>query len=233
MRINKNRKQQIYKRNVPKRKIKLNGLCVCVDFGDYLDYTMQYNRSIFDTVTIVTTDKDYETKRVCHKYNLNVVVTKRLYEDDAPFNKGKAINDGYLEMDKEDWICIFDADIIFPFFHNILHKLDQTMLYSIPRKDINITKHISNITQSSHENELRLCSDECLIGYCQLFHSTSINTKHLYHEKFPTARRSDTKFSKRFAIDKNIYIANLLCYHISQRNINWSGRVSKRLGEIS
>jgi len=190
---------------------------------------MQYNQSVFDTVTIVTTEDDLETRRVCNKYNMNVVTTNVMFDDDAPFNKGKAINVGFREMPQSNWMAIFDADMALPSFNKILYQLDKTNIYGIPR--INIGQKLNKINlpsvNSVHKTKQELF--EVIIGYLQIWHSSQTPGDSIYCERSKTAQRSDTRFCHRWDASHTYRLNDLWCYHISSPRINWKGRVSPRL----
>ena len=229
MRINKSKKNINHNPYNTHKKIKLHGICVCENFGDYLDYTMSYNRSIFDTITIVTTTEDYETRRVCHKYNLNIVITDRLHKDGAPFNKAAGLNDGYSQMNKDGWVVIFDSDMVFPSFNNILKRLDKRCLYGIPRKNIGHRTNKIKLQSVPSNFKINAQPGRVVIGYCQIFYAPHLGHKKLYNERYKSANRSDTRFALQWERDKNIHIDNLYCYHISREKVNWRGRKSPKL----
>lgn len=79
----------------------LECIMVCVDYGDFLDITLGNNKKHFDKIVVVTTQKDKETQNVCKKHGVTSIITNRLYEDGANFNKGKAINDGLKHLSKK------------------------------------------------------------------------------------------------------------------------------------
>jgi hypothetical protein len=100
----------------------IRALSVCVDFGDYLAWALPHNRRHFDSFTVVTTEE--QTRRLCAQHGAAVVVTHRLHQNDSAFDRGAAINDGLVVLEREhsdDWFCIVEADVILPW--DLRHQL--------------------------------------------------------------------------------------------------------------
>ena len=117
----------------------INGICVCVNYSDFLAYTLYLNVRHFSTFVVVTDTKDVETKRICEMLNVTCVVTDVFYEGGARFRKGAGINVGLSILDNivefkahgsgalhsnaieyaqeersDDWYVHLDSDIILP-----------------------------------------------------------------------------------------------------------------------
>lgn len=94
----------------------MKAIIVCVDFADLLSITLPYNRHHFDEVMVVTTPEDKATIEVCHnlRQSVNLTLTRSFYEDGAVFNKWKALEEGLDCMGRTGWICIMDADVLWP-----------------------------------------------------------------------------------------------------------------------
>lgn len=207
----------------------IHGVCVCVNFGDYLDYTLSYNNPIFNSITIATCSNDIITQNVCKKYKVNMVITDRFFENNDPFNKGKGLNDAIKKMDKSNWICIFDADMIFPPVQQFLHKLNKMYLYGIRRRNIKKKFYNTDIRITHNIGERKV---KRVIGFCQIFHSSSLDEEKIrYSENCKTAQRSDVLFNDFWDRASRKVITGITCYHLSDEEINWSGRVSPRFNE--
>jgi hypothetical protein len=59
----------------------IHALSVCVDYGDYLAWALPHNRRHFDSFTVVTTEEDAQTRRLCAHHGAPVVLTDRLYQN--------------------------------------------------------------------------------------------------------------------------------------------------------
>lgn len=95
-------------------KPQLRGIMVCVDYGDILALTLPYNRHHFKEVMVVTTARDTETINVAEQNNARVFCTDSFYEGGALFNKWLALELGLDEFGRSGWMCLMDADILWP-----------------------------------------------------------------------------------------------------------------------
>jgi antitoxin component YwqK of YwqJK toxin-antitoxin module/capsular polysaccharide biosynthesis protein len=92
----------------------LAGITVCFDFEDYLEETLPYNRPHFDSFTVVTHRSSARLRELCSAHHTRIVETDRFFEDDAPFNKGKATNEGLRHVELSGWVLHLDSDIVLP-----------------------------------------------------------------------------------------------------------------------
>ena len=81
------------------RKI-IEGVCVCVNYADFLAQTLGFNRTHFDNLVIVTTPDDYDTINLCEYWNVKCVKTDAFYSNGDAFNKGLGINEGLKNSKK-------------------------------------------------------------------------------------------------------------------------------------
>lgn len=92
----------------------MNAITVCVDFADILSITLPYNRHHFEQIMVVTTRDDIDTQYVAQKNQCHIWMTDAFYEDGAAFNKWKALEQGLDMLGRNGWICIMDADVLWP-----------------------------------------------------------------------------------------------------------------------
>ena len=105
--------------------MKLECVVVCVDYSDFLNWTLPFNRQLFDKMIVVTAPHDTRTQQICEKWYVECLVTDVFYEDNAPFNKAKGINAGLAKLKKNDWVLHMDADILMPpMSRRILDSMD-------------------------------------------------------------------------------------------------------------
>ena len=197
--------------------MRLKGLTVCVNFQDYLLRVID-NRDQLDSWLIVTTEEDKETQAVCEDAGLHYTFTRRLYEANAPFNKGKAINDGLDRLSSQGWVVIIDADTLLPRnFRKALEsrEMNPHTLYGCNRRRVDINGEITLRT----EGPWRTYPDTPILGFLQIFHSYHGAR---YPEQFPTAAESDLAFNARF--DDCVYIEDLVTTHFGRRNRFHAGR---------
>ena len=92
----------------------MRAIMVCVDYSDLLAVTLPYNRHHFDEVRVVTTHADTATQNVCEKNNALCHLTDAFYRDGAVFNKWLALEEGLDVMGRHGWLCLMDADVLWP-----------------------------------------------------------------------------------------------------------------------
>ena len=222
------------------KKKHIEAVTVCVDYSDYLNYFIKYNLKHFDKLIIVTTKKDKKTIEICEKNNMQYVFTDRLYENNAPFNKGKAINDGLKYTTKKDWILLIDSDIILPSdFRKKVNetRLNEDILYGIFRHDCRDTEGWKEYKKMSKKQKNTLLKRfmntrkgkyKKIVGYFQLFHSSSkkINKKMIYPENSDRANASDRLFYRRWEYYERAFLEDIQAIHLShsEMGINWEGR---------
>jgi hypothetical protein len=107
------------------RRLYIEAVTVCVEYSDFLAYTVLLNKPAFDRWVIVTTPGDEATRRLCEYHDLEYVVSNRFYEPEGwqpsthgkgqlykpPFAKAKGINDGLKALEQKGWVLHLDADI--------------------------------------------------------------------------------------------------------------------------
>jgi hypothetical protein len=97
----------------------LRAIMVAVDYQDILRISLPYNQHHFDEITIVTDPKSGKSvfdvvyhhtpdRKIC------ILETELFYTDGAVFNKWRALEWGLDQMGRHGWICIMDADVLWP-----------------------------------------------------------------------------------------------------------------------
>lgn len=100
-------------------------ITVCVNYADYFQHIVG-NRSEFDSWLIVTHEDDKDTINLCNKHSLDYCFSERVSLDGG-FHKGKAINDGILQMNPQDWVVLVDADtlLVYNSFRKVQYLIDD------------------------------------------------------------------------------------------------------------
>jgi hypothetical protein len=183
--------------------MKIEACLVCVDYADYLEHTLPRNKDYFDDIAIVTVDRDEETKKVCDDNGVRYVISDRLYEDDAKFNKGKALNDGWNTMSRSDWLCTFDADIILQDnFRDLIEKeeLNPECIHGTKRLKI---RYYDDFLLWEKGIDIKMSKkDPCYAsGFFQLFNigSSRITDRDAIYPEEITSALADIKFRSRWA----------------------------------
>jgi hypothetical protein len=114
----------------------IEAVVVCVDYADFLAWTLPINKQYFDQMVVVTSPTDLATQKLCEFWHVRCVVTNAFYENGDPFNKGKGINVGLASLTGKDWVVHLDADMVLPpRFRAIVEQLelDTEGIYGIDR----------------------------------------------------------------------------------------------------
>ena len=202
---------------------KINVIIVSVNYNDFLPITLENNIKIFDSITVVTSINDKECQKICQKFNVNCVVTERMYDNGASFNKGKAINEGIKSLLNPNWILLLDADIIVPETFTESFKNNYTNINSLyVCNRIMFKEYQSYLDWKSGSGAKGQVSKLNGIGYFQLF---NINSKCLqriiYPETSNNAAGSDISFRNKFTEKVDLEIEST---HLGIPYQNWNGR---------
>lgn len=218
--------------------MKIQCVIICVNYDDFLSITLPFNKNHVDDITVVTTKNDLATQQLCRQYGAKVVITDRLHEDGAKFNKGKAINDGFKSLNNPDWILHLDADMILP--HDFKDKIKATNL------DINKLYGITRLMCPNYEAWRRYQRTgrhrprwahqrrrlNIGVGFFQLFNSKcpKLDQNPWYPEEFGHAGRSDRFFMRKIGQVESL---NMVGIHIDNESknmgANWNGRVTSKI----
>lgn len=219
----------------------LEAVLVCVNYSDILQITLPRNLNFFDRINVITHNNDNETIKLCKKYNVDITITDRMYENKKDdFNKGKALNEGIKELTKQDWLVIIDADMTFS--NNLRDELknnikDKNKIYGIPR-----------YLCKTHEEWNKYLIDESIISSwpCQkrksigvgYFQMTNFNNEIMkemtknnlwYSEGWGHCGRSDRYFYRSWPDDLRSSISNVYGIHLGDDSFqaNWRGRTTR------
>lgn len=237
----------------------IEAVTVCVNYSDFLAYTLPLNKQHFDHWVIITTKEDRETQRLCRHHNVECLVTDRFTEDGSTFNKAKGINEGLIYQSSRDWMVHIDADIVLPpTFRQMIEKsvLDKKAIYGIDRLMCpnfeEWTRHMQK-PRPIYDSWIYIHLDAfpiaarvadyngegySPIGYFQLWHpQTSRNM--LYPEQHDGADRTDMMFAKKWSREYRRLIPEIIAIHLDSENAtvvetgkNWQGRKTIPFGYV-
>lgn len=212
----------------------LNAILVCVDYSDLLSITLPYNRHHFDSVTVVTSFADEATAQVALSNDALVYQTNAFYTDGAVFNKFRALEEGLDFIGRFGWICIMDADILWPkdadlsftshYFwqeHNNLYTPLRRMCEEMP---MGVPHEPYWKSYPLHPQQQEFA------GYTQIFHAED---KHLppapWHQtNWKHAGGADSFFQALWPAHCKIR-PPFECLHLGRAGVNWAGRVTPYL----
>lgn len=116
--------------------MKIEAVTVCVNYGDFLAVTAEWNRHLFDHWVVVTTPDDELTREVCQRYHLQALVTAEGHTPGGGLNKGHLVERGLQHLSTEGWRWHLDADVALPRHTRRLlelAQLDPTVIYGVDR----------------------------------------------------------------------------------------------------
>jgi hypothetical protein len=183
--------------------MKIEAVTVSIDYSTWLRKCIG-NKNKLDRWVVVTHETDLDTIKLCEDNDIEYVCSERVFENDALFAKGKAINDGISKLDADDWIVHLDGDILLPEnFREVVENEcnDKSKLYGAHRYDEKNNKmqgqRFKVLSKDKKTNEYKKIVKrlDIPIGYFQLWHST----KHKrYLENSTTGKDDDWKFAMLF-----------------------------------
>ena len=211
--------------------MKFRAVIISVDFGDFLELTLPWNREHFSEDLVITTPNDVHTQLVASANGARLFVTNAFYEGGAPFAKFRALELGLEEFGRHDWMALIDADTFWP------KAIPQTAymigrLYSFRRRRLLLDATASIPPESEwgslpiDPQSICLGAAECM-GFTQIFHADDghLGNPPWHDTSLPTAALGDSKFQAKWALHDKTWI-DCDCLHIGQYAVNWCGRVT-------
>lgn len=207
----------------------MRAILVCVDYADLLALTLPWNRHHFKEVMVVTSLADEPSILVAQQHGAKVYATDSFYSDGATFNKWRALEEGLDSFGREGWLCIMDADVLWP------KKLPEDFqpvagnLYT-PRRRMftDLTKPLPAEFDwpifPLHRQEREFA------GYSQIFHASDPVLGHApWHEtNWRHAGGADSFFQAKWP-ERNKVRPSWEVLHLGEAGQNWCGRATPYL----
>ena len=237
--------------------MRVEAVTISVGYGDFLAVTLPYNLHLFDHFVVVTTPDDKETREICRRYGVTVILTEEFYREGDKFNKARGINKGLDQLSHKDWVVHMDSDVILP--HGFRKALEQAhpdpkCLYGCDRvmvkswldwiklKDSGYLQHDFHCRVNfpkGVEIGSRWANSEygyCPIGFFQLWNSCSDIYQGVHLRHYPTtwndAARGDVQFAIRWDRRHRQLLPEVVAVHLESEHAklgaNWRGRTTKR-----
>jgi len=203
----------------------LETITISINYPDYLD-RIAVNAKHFDRWLIVTHEDDLRTIDVCRRNKLEFLVSKRIHENGAVFAKGKAINEGLLQLEQKNWLLHMDSDILLPpNFREMLESksLDVACIYGMAERCIALKE--SHIKRRRFPRTL---TSKEILGFFQLFHSSRMSR---YPEVSSDPSLDDQIFTSSWPEERRI-IMDAGCIHLGEPRLNWNRRVTPKFGAV-
>jgi hypothetical protein len=206
----------------------IRAFIVCVNYSDYLSITLPHNKNHFEDVIVVTDNSDKKTFDLCQREKVGCVTTDSFYDDDALFNKWKALNQALVQFSDDRWICLLDADILFP--RNISFNPIRNSLYTPKRRIIKHPKDVRIYEDCDFKIHPLAAVNEEWAGYCQIFHSSDPQLgPHPWHEQnWRHAGGADSFFWMKWPA-KGRLRPPFEVLHFGEDGQNWGGRITPLL----
>jgi hypothetical protein len=208
----------------------LRAILVSVDYADLLAITLPYNRHHFSEVMVVTSFTDTASAAVAEANNCKVYKTNSFYTDGATFNKFRAMEEGLDAFGRYGWMCIMDADVLWPkhidwsFLKDNCMQSGDYFLYTPLRRMCEET-HVPHEpywrSYPLHPQQIEWA------GYTQIFHA---DDPHLpaapWHQtNWKHAGGADSFFQQLWPASHKLR-PPFECLHLGPAGMNWAGRVT-------
>lgn len=219
----------------------MRAILVSVDYSDVLALTLLYNRHHFTEVLVVTSSADVESRRVAEENGCRFFVTDAFYDDGADFNKWKALEQGLDVLGRDGWLCLMDADVLWPRHIPWLGCSDDCWgrregnLYTPMRRmwlNPTIPYTSDNILPPESEWDRFPLHPQQVewAGYTQIFHASDpVLPSPPWHDiSWKHAGGSDSEFQARWPQNRKVR-PPFEVLHIGEAGVNWVGRATPRL----
>lgn len=150
----------------------LRAVVVSVDYSDLLALTLPHNRHHFAEVLVVTSWADIATQQLAKQHDCTCYATNAFYNRGADFNKWAALEEGLDFFGRRDWLCLLDADVLWPqiippqeWRPGCLYTPRRRMFPVIPPTAAEIPPEEIWDRWPVHRNEAEFA------GYTQIFHA--------------------------------------------------------------
>lgn len=198
----------------------MRAILVSVDHADLLNITLPYNRHHFEEVMVVTIPGDSSIQVAQHN-SASIFTTTAFYDDGAMFNKWKALEQGLDAFGRHGWLCLMDADILWP--KNAFLEPNMGHLYTPLRR---MLYDIHNIPQEEEWKKLPIHRNIAeWAGYSQIFHAEDVHLgQPPWHQiNWRHAGGADSFFQLKWPTTCKIR-PSWEVLHLGQSGVNWCGR---------
>lgn len=207
----------------------LRAIMVCVDYWDFLDITLPFNRKHFETVLVVTTPEDLKSQATAIHHGAEVYTTNAFYDDGADFNKWKALEEGLDHYGRWGWLTIMDADVLWPTTLPDFPMVKDFLYAPLRRMFKDLSKPIPFSSEKWAEYPLHRNMREWA-GYSQIFHAEDY---HLgdppWHEvNWKHAGGADSMFQRKWNLNCKVR-PPFEVLHLGPGGSNWTGRATPYL----
>jgi hypothetical protein len=221
----------------------IEALTVCVGYADFLRETLRYSLPVLDRLLVVTTPRDEETRDLCWRRNVEVLLTDDFYREGRAFDKARAVDRGLQLLAHRDWLLHLDADIVLPpHLRSTLSTadLDPACLYGCDRARVpgwqawqafQATGHLHTASRSMHHSVglppgleigtrwADLHHAWVPIGFFQLWNRQAEMRHGIRQRRYPNhghndAARTDVQFALQWDRKHRLLLPELVVLHL-------------------
>ena len=208
----------------------MRAILVAVDYMDMVKVTIPYNRHHFTDMMIVTCYRNKDELKTFAKQNDCILyATNAFYGEGAIFNKWKALEEALDAYGRYDWMCLMDADILWPKDIGSWHP--SLGCLHVPRRRVfeDVTKPIPQ-EPDWHSFSLPM-KDEEFAGYSQIFHcaDTHVGPAPWHETNWVHAGGADSFFWQKWPKSQR-FRPPFEVLHLGPIGLNWCGRATPLLG---
>lgn len=203
---------------------KPRAILVSVNYTDLLRVTLPYNRENFLSVCVVTDKKSFtEVIDVAEPNDVRVYATDSFYDNGAMFNKWKALEEALDVFGRYGWICLMDADVLWPKNAHIPF-LEIGYLFGPMRR---MAPWPGDIPPEEKWHEYPIHRN-CLFehaGYSQIFHADdkTLGKPPWHQTDWKHAGGADSFFQAKWPRDRRVRFP-WHCLHLGESGKHWYGR---------
>jgi hypothetical protein len=195
-------------------------ITICVNYADFLKYTLLQNYNFFKKWYIITSPDDINTINTIKVFNISNVECL-IYNDfytNSKFNKGGAVKFGQEHVNNHHYdsnILLLDADIYLPdnLLESLPEKIENNTLYGVANRFDYWTKEDFLNRENPHLYQYT----KYFAGFFQLYKQGHPNT---YLDSYNCSRCDNNwvdTFESKHALDIDVI-------HLGRDMINWDGR---------
>ena len=230
----------------------LECVIICVDYADFLAWTLPFNRQQFDRLVVVTSKQDKQTRKLCEFYHVQCVPTDDFYRAEKAFDKAAGLNVGLRALELKDWVAVMDADILLPPRAKEMFERAQPnkdFIYGIDRVNCPDFAHLIDfladpemqyfgqafVAMNQFDMGARLVCEQGYvpIGFYQMWNPKGSQTLRYCEQHDSYGNHSDMNHASQWPRNKRGFIPEVIGVHLSSdadtRN-NWRGRRSPYFG---
>ena len=215
----------------------MRAITVCVDFADLLAVTLAANIHHFTEYWVVTSLQDEATHHLCLECQqlgmpVQVLRTGRFYEGGAAFNKWAALEIGLTVMERRGWLCLLDADVLWP--ANIPSWQREIGCLYTPMRRMFTDLRLPIPSEAEWSKYPLHPQQREWAGYTQIFHADDpVLGKPPWHEtNWRHAGGADSFFQRKWSADKKRR-PPFEVMHLGESGQNWCGRVTPYLSGLT